>query len=160
EQLTQRGLLLHKVLDGDICLASLAAIAAPFLYGAMPVGRQRLQLSRFAYLHRHGDEAVLESPRSHACLWLHDPRAVALLGFLAAPFPEPGATEGRGSRSIEAVAKLVSLGLRAALLVEPGDEERDLDLKTWEFHDLLFHAHSRRARLDAGYGGTYRFANK
>ena len=30
-------------------------------------------------------------------------------------------------------------------------------MRTWEFHDLLFHTRSRRGRNDLEYGGTYRF---
>src|SRR5262249_22547852 len=33
-------------------------------------------------------------------------------------------------------------------------------LETWEFHDMLFHARSRRGRFDAPYGGTYRLADR
>jgi SagB-type dehydrogenase family enzyme len=37
-------------------------------------------------------------------------------------------------------------------------EEDDSTLKTWAFHDLLFHARSRGGRFDAPYGATYRLA--
>src|SRR5262249_35356821 len=41
-----------------------------------------------------------------------------------------------------------------------GNGEEEAALKTWEFHDLLFHARSRQGRSDARYGGTYRLAGQ
>ncbi|MBC6417309.1 MAG: SagB family peptide dehydrogenase [Prochloron sp. SP5CPC1] len=39
-------------------------------------------------------------------------------------------------------------------------EETNIPLMQWEFHDLLFHTRSRLGRHDAPYGGTYRFLGK
>ena len=42
-----------------------------------------------------------------------------------------------------------------------GEPHAELDsLDAWEFHDLLFHARSRRGRTDAPFGGTYRLADR
>ena len=37
-------------------------------------------------------------------------------------------------------------------------EDENPSLRTWEFHDLLFHSRSREGRHDLAIGGTYRFA--
>jgi SagB-type dehydrogenase family enzyme len=46
------------------------------------------------------------------------------------------------------------------VLGEAGAEDQRPALQTWEFHDLLFHARTRRGRFDAGYGATYRLADR
>jgi SagB-type dehydrogenase family enzyme len=46
------------------------------------------------------------------------------------------------------------------MLGEAGAEDRVPALQPWEFHDLLFHARTRRGRFDAPYGGTYRLADR
>src|SRR5262249_30358088 len=50
--------------------------------------------------------------------------------------------------------------LRARMLGEAGTEDQAPALQTWEFHDLLFHARTRRGRFDAPYGATYRLADR
>jgi hypothetical protein len=37
------------------------------------------------------------------------------------------------------------------------DEDEDQILLQWDFHDLLFHARSRRGRHDYSYGASFRF---
>jgi SagB-type dehydrogenase family enzyme len=39
-------------------------------------------------------------------------------------------------------------------------EEESAALEAWEFHDLLFHARSRRGRSDGGFGSTFRLAHR
>jgi SagB-type dehydrogenase family enzyme len=60
---------------------------------------------------------------------------------------------------------MLTLLLRAGMLAEVRAEgtcaeDNDPALQTWAFHDLLFHARTRRGRFDAPYGGTYRFAGR
>ena len=76
-----------------------------------------------------------------------------------------GGTGGTGWRDpADAVAGVLALLLRAGMLGEAGPRNlyrgRRPGLQTWEFHDLLFHARSRRGRFDAPYGGTYRLAGR
>jgi SagB-type dehydrogenase family enzyme len=40
------------------------------------------------------------------------------------------------------------------------DDPAPSALDAWEFHDLLFHARTRRGRTDAPFGGTYRLAGR
>jgi SagB-type dehydrogenase family enzyme len=161
ERLTQRGLLRQAVHADGACLATLVAVSPSFVSGpAQVIAGRRYVLSRFAYLRREGAEAVLESPLASARIILNDCRAAALVGLLAAPATVGELAERVGGLKIDAVAGVLALLLRAGMLGEEGAEDRSPALQTWEFHDLLFHARTRRGRFDAPYGGTYRLADR
>ncbi len=132
-------------------------------------------LSRFAYLRREGRELVLESPLAHARIVLHDTRAIAVIGALATPATAsdlddrltsmpPGSSSALVTLLVEAgMVDLVSLEATRSpsepFLSETSPDENPA-LEAWEFHDLLFHARSRRGRSDTPFGGTYRLAHK
>ena len=106
-------------------------------------------LSRFAWMQRRGDVLALESPLSPARIVLHDPRAAALVHALA----RPGTAAEVGGRvaglPAEAVTPLLGLLVHAGAVCAVGDdgataEDADPALRCWQFHDLLFHARSRR----------------
>jgi len=159
ERLTQRGLVCYAVESGGARLATLAAVSPAFTSGpAQVVAGRPYALSRFAYVRRQGNEAVLESPLSHARIHLNDPRAAALVGALAAPATAEALAERVRGLGGDAVAGVLTLLLRAGMLEEADAE--DPALRSWEFHDLLFHARSRRGRFDAPYGTTYRLADR
>jgi SagB-type dehydrogenase family enzyme len=161
ERLTRRGLLSCTAHAGGARLATLVAVSPSFVseLGRVVAGRRYL-LSRFAYLRRAGSEAVLESPTAHARIVLHDCRAAALVGALAAPATAEELAERVGGLRADAVAGVLALLLRAGMLGEAGAEDQVEALRTWEFHDLLFHARTRGGRFDAPYGGTYRLADR
>ena len=161
ERLTQRGLLCHVACAGLTRLATLVAVSPYFVSrpGQVVAGRRHV-LPRFAYLRRQGTEAVLESPLAHARIILNDCRVAALVGALAAPATAEELAERVGALPAEAVAGVLTLLLKAGMLDEAGNEEDAPALQTWEFHDLLFHARSRRGRFDAPYGGTFRLADR
>ena len=161
ERLTQHGLLCHVACAGETRLATLVAVSPYFVSrpGQVVAGR-RYVLPRFAYLRRQGTEAVLESPLAHARIILNDGRVAALVGALAAPATAEELAERVGALPAEAVTSVLTLLLRAGMLDEAGNEEEAPALQTWEFHDLLFHARSRRGRFDAPYGGTFRLADR
>jgi SagB-type dehydrogenase family enzyme len=160
-RLTQRGLLCYTVRAGDTRLAMLVVVSPSFLSRPTPVSAgRRYLLSRFAYLRREGTEAVLDSPLAHARIIFNDCRAAALVGALAAPATLGELAEGVSGLGADAIAGLLALLLRAGMLEEAGAEDQSSALQTWEFHDLLFHARSRRGRCDAAYGATYRLADR
>jgi hypothetical protein len=161
ERLTQHGLLCHVACAGETRLATLVAVSPYFVSrpGQVVAGR-RYVLSRFAYLRRQGAEAVLESALAHARIVLNDCRVAALAGALAAPATAAELPERVAALPAEAVAVVLTLLLRAGMLDRAGNEEDAPALQTWEFHDLLFHARSRRGRFDAPYGGTFRLADR
>ena len=166
ERLTRRGLLCLGAHADGARLATLVAVSPSFvsLPGGVEAGRRYL-LSRFAYLRRDGADAVLESPLAHARVVLDDCRAAALVGALAATATAGELADRVGGLSVEAISGVLTLLLRAGMLREAGDggtcdEDEDAALQTWAFHDLLFHARSRKGRSSAPYGGTYRLADR
>jgi SagB-type dehydrogenase family enzyme len=160
EHLTQRGLLHHAVHADDSRLATLVAMSPYFVSRPTRlVTGQSYALSRFAYLRREGDEVVVESPLAHCRIILNDCRVAALLGALATPATVEELVQRVGTPTVEGVAGVLALLLKAGMLDVAGARE-DPGLPAWEFHDLLFHARSRRGRFDAPYGGTYRLAGR
>ena len=160
ERLTQRGLLRHVAFADETRLATLVAVSPYFVSRPSQVAMgRRYVLSRFAYLRPEGAETVLESPLAHARIILNDCRVAAVVSALAAPATAGELTDRVGVISAEAVASVLALLLKAGILDESGKGE-DPGLQTWEFHDMLFHARSRRGRFDAPYGATYRMAER
>ena len=160
EHLTQRGFLQHAVHADDSPLATFVAVSPCFVSRSDRVVAGRgYVLSRFAYLRRDGSEVVVESPLAHSRIILNDCRVAALLAALATPATTEEVAERVGTLSVEAVAGVLALFLKAGMLDVAGARE-DPALLTWEFHDLLFHARSRRGRFDAPYGATYRLADR
>jgi SagB-type dehydrogenase family enzyme len=166
EGLTRRGLLCRAANAGGTRLATLVAVSASFVAGpARAVPGRHYVLSRFAYLRRERGEAVLESPLAHARVILHDCRAAALVGALAAPATAEEVAARVGEIPADTVAGVFTLLLRAGMIAEAGAgggcaEDDDPALQTWAFHDLLFHARVRTGRFDAPYGGTYPVAGR
>ena len=166
QHLGRRGCLVASVHSDRERLATLIPIAPSFVFNiGGPAPERPCRLSRFAYLHRDGDDTVLESPLAFARVALHDDRAAALVQALA----RPASARKLGGRVLglktAAAAQLLGLFTAAGMVAEVGedgeaDEDRNPALQTWEFHDLLFHSRSRVGRHDAPLGGTYRHAGR
>lgn len=119
-------------------------------------------LSRFAYLRREGGEMVVESPLAHARVVLHDARAIALVASLVPPSTIDELAERAGISS-ETSQRFVDLLVQTRMIEPAVDGSRNGEaaaLEAWEFHDLLFHARSRRGRCDAPFGGTFRLSHR
>ena len=166
EMLARRGFLHVSVYSDKDRLAVLVPVAPSFSFaGGARLPDRPFRLSRFAYLHRDGEETVVESPLAFARVVLHDDRAAALVHALARP---AGARELGGrvlGLKTAAAAPLLGLLVAAGLAAEAGEdgataEDENAALQCWEFHDLLFHARSRVGRHDAPVGGTYRHAGR
>jgi SagB-type dehydrogenase family enzyme len=145
-------------------LATLVSISPSFQYSFQIIEPDRpLILSRFAYIRRANGEMALESPLSHGRLELHDWRATVVLHALSHARTAVELSIEVPGLSVEGATQLLTLLLNAGLLSELNEasqpaEDDDRSLKTWEFHDLLFHSRSRTGRHDGLVGGTYRFA--
>jgi oxazoline/thiazoline dehydrogenase len=127
-------------------------------------------LSRFAYVRRDGHEFVIESPLAHARVIIYDLQAIAVVGSLGTPVTAHEIADRLTEMAAGAISGLVGLLSEAGMvdvvssnLASTGshavlsDAAREpAALESWEFHDLLFHARSRRGRSDAQFGGTYR----
>ena len=152
----------------DVCMdgTRLATLVptAPDVAGASceVVPEREYVLSRFVYAHREGGTMVLETPLSPARIVLHDWRAAAIVHLLAEPRGVEALRVQMPNVTAGAVRALLALLLTARMAVDvpEGDGGTADDtgaLRSWEFHDLLFHARSRGGRHDAPVGGTYRF---
>ena len=144
-------------------LATLVPIAPTFVRAPCEVAAERRYvLSRFAYIHREDGALLLDSPLAHARIVLHDWRATALVhlltearsvGEVCAQMPQVGEETARALVAVLLAARM------AALATAAGDCAADeaVALRSWEFHDLLFHARSRPGRHDRPVGATHRF---
>ncbi len=158
----RRGLL-RRTLEADgRPLATLLPTGPDFPIASAPtLADQPFRLSRFAYLRREEQRLVLESPRSHARVALDDELAAPLICSLARPATAEELAE-RGKRlPTETVTRLLGWLAIAGLVERVGDDRTAAEPESpaacsWEFHDLLFHARSRRGRTDAPFGATYR----
>lgn len=123
--------------------------------GAALAASATYALSRFAYMRVDRSSLILESPLTRCIITLHDGRAAALVQRLASGMRCEDATDlPRGATTL-----ILSLLTRAQMVVIAGEPEEH-PLRTWEFHDLLFHAHSREGRRERPSGATYRFAGE
>ena len=151
--LTRSGFIWHEFYTGKIRLASRYAISS--YYRQHPTKpNTSYRLSRFAYLHRQDDNLIIESPRAHAQVVLHDWRAAAML----METPEYGKFSVETHQAF--LKFLAEVGL--AVPVDENDvteEDQSDELRQWDFHDLLFHSRSRAGRHNYPIGGTLRFKN-
>jgi oxazoline/thiazoline dehydrogenase len=159
--LASKGLVQHTAVADEMPLATIRGIGPGYRFAIRNLAPERpLRLSRFAYCRRAGDRMVLETPRGHALIVLHDPRAAALVALLARPTSPRDATRQLPGLGDDAVAGLLQLLLNAEALSsragEETDEEDDPALAQWGFHDLLFHARSRYGRHAEPYGANFR----
>jgi len=164
-RLAGRGLLQIAVHADQGPLATLLPISRSFTFTGVAIPRRPCRLSRFAYLHRNGEEMVLESPLAFARVALHDDRTAALVHALARPAAARELSGRVAGLDAEVAAKLLGLFAVAGMVVEVGDDGKAAEddnpaLQCWEFHDLLFHSRSRVGRHDAPVGGTYRHAGR
>jgi oxazoline/thiazoline dehydrogenase len=162
----ERGLLGYRLQTGrSAALAELLPTVrtAPNFTVADPPAREnvRLQLSRFAVLHREGNRFILESPLATMRAEL-SADAVAAVAACSVPVATDGPLPFPAMSAAEAEV-FVSVLLAAGLLAEVDEdgllaEDHHAALSQWEFSDLLLHARTRTARLNAPRGGTFRFA--
>lgn len=159
DRLASRGLIVRSLYDRGVPIATLIPIAPGFRLVPLAVRRTAgaVRLCRFAYLRRVGDVPVLESPRSHARVVFDDPEAAAIVAALARPIDPTTSCVSLGPVRSEAVTPLLGLLADGGFLDPAGPEAGAGEpLPAWEFHDLLFHARSRKGRSDAPFGATYR----
>lgn len=166
QQFINFGFICHTVFCNELLLATRVPIY-PFktfqLREAAP--DKRYLLSRFAYCHKSQEQLVMESPLSQAEIILPDWKGAALIAELAKPQTCQELCTKIPGISQEAVQLFFSLLLSSEMLGEVQEdgklqEEENLNLVSWEFHDLLFHARSRKGRHSNPSGKTFRFLDK
>jgi SagB-type dehydrogenase family enzyme len=118
-------------------------------------------LSRFAYLHRRGNEMVLESPRAGALFRIGDPAIATALFALSRP-QKVSKLRREAAPFIELAGLLLDCQILIKLGRNDGDglrvNEGDGHLVLWDFHDLLFHTRSTEGRHANPVGGTHTYA--
>jgi SagB-type dehydrogenase family enzyme len=160
-EIERKGFLRYTVTQRDRALATLEPVAPAFCLEDISIGGKFL-LSRFACLHRMGDNMMVESPLGHARVVINDGRGAALLALLATPHTAAELATAMHELDEATVAAFIALIVNAkaaSACAENGRiaEDDSAALRQWEFHDLLFHSRSRLGRHNYPYGGTFRF---
>jgi nitroreductase len=164
--MSRRGLVTRSLISAGFRLASMVPQSTLREVTARPERARvlrRYRLSPFAYLRREGDVMVLESPTADARVELYDPAVAALVAGLAYPASLLELINRCGGMPPEAVSMALELIDDAGMIEREDDPSAGPELcsrDAWEFHDLLFHARSRRGRTVAPFGGTYRLAGR
>jgi SagB-type dehydrogenase family enzyme len=164
--LARRGLVRWSVVDDGETLVTLMPTSASFAIVPFASDVDRLYLlSRFAYLRREGEKLVLESPQARATIIIEDARVAAMLAGLARPSSARDLADRAGGLAIDAAGLVLGLlggvGLVRDVGVEGSDpEDESSTWGAWEFHDLLFHARTRKGRTDVPHGATFRLQGK
>lgn len=136
-------------------LATIVPFGTERVTPTCPSASQLYMLSRFAYLHRHDEQIVLESPLAHTKVILNDWRATSILHALAQPKTLGQLCNEFSDLPKDSIVNFLSWLLGSAFLAvtdEGGEVKEELSLSLWEFHDLLFHARSRLGRHNYPYG--------
>lgn len=164
EKLSRLGFLTWSVSEGGQSLTRLVATGQGFDFQMPEIApEQRYGLSRFAYSRCLNNKTVIETPLQPVRLELSGWQGPALWGLLARPVAYPELCAALPG-SEPAIVKLLLQLFSAAGVIQAADEadgtipeERDIILRQWEFHDLLFHARVRGGRHDQPIGATFRF---
>jgi SagB-type dehydrogenase family enzyme len=125
--------------------------------------KDRLGMSRFAYLHQLDGVFTLENPLSLFKARLHEPQLAALIAAAAQPRPVAELAQVVPALGQSPARAVLDLLLSARLLDradQPGPEDEQARLRQWGFHDLLFHSRSESGRHDEESGATFRFAGE
>lgn len=163
ESASELGLLRWTVVYEGEKLATLSPTSSFFVRQRCDLDEEHsYKLSPFAYCRGVEGRMVVECPSSHAIVELYDGRISALL-FELTRGGRPKELAERGSHGLGPVLSraVVQLLVEAGMLLPEPPESlltpAHTALRQWEFHDLLFHVHSRGMRHDGRSGATCRF---
>jgi SagB-type dehydrogenase family enzyme len=165
-RLSQRGLLEYRM--GDRSGKKDQVVIEPQMADYWPqtpklANSDTIVLSRFAYLRRRGNDMILESPRAGALFKICDPKIAGTIATLSAPQKISRLRQQAGFHGLELLGLLVDSNILFKLGAAGGDGRRtnegDEHLVLWDFHDLLFHAHSTEGRQANPLGGLYSYAD-
>jgi len=162
-QLDKNAFLCRSILSGADPIATLVPVSTFFRHEDIPVDATvRYRLSRFACCHMAEGEMTLESPLGLAKIILHDWRSSAAIHELASPRSVAEICGRVPGLAQDECAALFSMLRNMQAIAEADEsnlleEDKNLQLRQWEFHDLFFHTRSRLGRHNKPFGGTYRF---
>jgi oxazoline/thiazoline dehydrogenase len=119
-----------------------------------------VQLVRFCLLRPEGERVVLESPLSHARVWILQPAIAAVVASLAKARPISSLTALNLGISERVLWPVLSLLIAEGFVTLCESDAPSMPLRQWEFHDLFFHTRSRRGRHRNTVGASFRFRGK
>ena len=143
ERFARGRFLAWELREAGTLLGRAEALASRFQPGIDPGASDRVVTSRFAYLRRDGEKAVLETSTAPVRLDLSPEGLARVAPLLAGEQPAPDGS--------------LAQRLRQLGFFESADAEESEVRRCWEFHDLLMHQKSRSNRDIPAIGGTYRF---
>lgn len=167
DMLARKGLLCVTLSLNGTALATVVPISPscslPMQIDSVPA-HHTYMLSRFAYMHRAGNEMVIESPLSHATIMLHSWHTMAVIAAMVTPTTSDTLASLVPDISKETISMLLALLHHTALLTPCNDtlcpeEDEHHALAQWEFHDLVFHTRSRMGRHTQPQGKVYPFVD-
>ncbi len=161
----KRGFITYSVMIDQEILAMYIPFPPARPLNNNQFGKEQYRVSRFAYSRREGCQTVLESPLANGRIVLRHWLASAVVHLLSEASSSDEIKNKFPSLSEQSLEQFLSLLLNAGMLEQVDDnkqtcEDKDIALQQWEFHDLLFHTHSRMGRHDQPIGETFRFMNK
>jgi hypothetical protein len=116
------------------------------------IPEQKFVLSRFAYSRCLEYKTIIETPLQPVQIKLTGWLGTALWGLLSCPSTCSELCSAIPA-SDPAIVKLILQWFGAAGVIQPAEgadgivlEERDIVLRQWDFHDLLFHSRVRNGR--------------
>lgn len=156
--LRRSGFLEDSLKSGNRLLATIQYLDdGRFLPVSVPTHCQ-LVLSRFAYLRKWGDEAVLESPLCQTRIVVREAECFNAIFCLISPRTSQELFAGKRALLRGQMRTFVDL-LYALSFVREAEEEQESQSSCWEFHDLLLHTKARVWRY-SHIGSTFRFGLK
>ena len=159
----QHRFLCHAVsMAGQRTITVVPMTAEPFSAPAHLDPAARFRLSRFAFARGGSGALVIESPLAPVRVLLHGQQGGVLLATLAEPVSADELPTAMAGSTADEARDVLTVLVATRLIAAVDDDgtiaaEEAPTMRTWEFHDLLFHTRSRRGRHDLEYGGTYRF---
>jgi SagB-type dehydrogenase family enzyme len=156
-QLSERGFLSYAISHNDKPLITLTPMAKHFRADfCKDVISEKLQLSRFAYLHQEKEQLIFNSPLAQARIIINDQEVLAVIYSLSKPSCIHELKVQHQKFSLDELEKLLQL-LYVAKIINLPELEQQKPLVTWEFHDLLFHTRHRLGRHDYPAGAMFPF---
>ena len=125
---------------------------------------QKYKLSRFVWINFKDGKTFIECPKGFASLCLEDKNLIQFIYELQSPKSAreiaSSHPEINASLFYDFFDMLLSMDALSSCNEQGiSEEERDVNLMKWEFHDLLLLTQSRMGRIKKGMGCTFRFTN-
>lgn len=146
------GMVSHTLIEDENPIATIVPISRYFQFHLKELkSEQKYVLSRFAYCRKYQEQLVLESPLSYVQVVLQDWRTTAIINELVKPQNYLELNQKISGISENTIKLFLSILLVAEFISEADEngtiqEENNITLLQWSFHDLLFHARSRVGR--------------